>query len=236
MIASLVVLVTILVLGIPSAIIFIPLAVLTGNAGPLYRAVCFIVRAALRMGGIHISIEGRENILGGRACIFMANHISNLDAPVLISFIPGRTAAFAKRSLFKLPVFGYSMKLAEFIAVDRGGSVETAQQSVAQAGSILARGIHITTFVEGRRSSDGRLLPFKNGPFYLAKESGAPCVPVAIYGSEKIIPHGSLRIHPGTMHIVFGPPLTPADYATRDELSDAVRAAIASALPEWMRN
>jgi 1-acyl-sn-glycerol-3-phosphate acyltransferase len=236
MIVSLVVLVTILVLSIPAAIIFIPLAVITGNVWPLYRAVCFIVRAAFRAGGIHVSVQGLEHIPAGHACIIMANHISNLDPPVLISFIPGRTVAFAKRSVFKLPVFGYCLKLAEFIPTDRDGSVEAAQQSVALAGSVLARGIHITTFVEGRRSSDGRLLPFKNGPFYLAKESGAPCIPVSIYGSEGIIPYGSLRIHPGTMHIVFHAPLEPADYATRDELSEAMRAAIASALPDWMRN
>jgi 1-acyl-sn-glycerol-3-phosphate acyltransferase len=236
MIVSLVVLVTILVLGVPAAIIFIPLAVITGNVLPLYRAVCFIVRSAMRMGGIHVQIEGLEHIPARRACIFMANHISNLDPPVLISFMPGRTVAFAKREVFHLPVFGYCLKLAEFIATDRDGSVEAAQQSVAQASRVLTRGIHITTFVEGKRSSDGRLLPFKNGPFYLAKESGAPCVPVSIYGSEKILPYSSLRIHPGTMHIVFHAPLNPADYATRDELSEAMRRAIASALPEWMRS
>ncbi len=236
MFVSLVVFVTILALGIPSAIIFIPLAVISGNVLPLYRDVCFIVRSAFRVGGIHISVEGRQNVPAGRACIFMANHISNLDAPALISHLPGRTAAFAKRSLFKIPVFGYCLKLAEFIATDRDGSVENAQQSVAQAGIILARGIHITTFVEGKRSPDGRLLPFKNGPFYLAKESAAPCIPVSIYGSEKILPYGSFSIHPGTMHIVFHAPIDPTGYATRDELSDAVRASIASALPEWMRS
>jgi len=236
MISSLIVLITILVLGIPSAIVFIPLAVITGDVSDLYRAVCFIVRAAMRTGGITLQVEGLENIPVGRACIFMANHISNLDPPILISYLPGRTAAFAKRGLFKIPVFGYCLKLAEFIATDREGNVEAAQQSVAQAGGILAKGIHITTFVEGRRSSDGRLLPFKNGPFYLAMESGAPCIPISIYGSEKIMPYSSPRIHPGTMHIVFHSPLDPAGYATRDELSAAVRAAIASALPHWMRN
>ncbi len=100
---------------------------------------------------------------------------------------------------------------------------------------MLAKGLHITTFVEGKRSPDGRMLPFKKGPFYLAKDSGAPCIPISIYGTEKIIPWGSMRIHPGTAHIVFHAPVDPADYATRDELSEAVRAAIASGLPEWMR-
>jgi 1-acyl-sn-glycerol-3-phosphate acyltransferase len=236
MIVSLVVLATILVLGIPAALIFIPLAVLTGNVKPLYAATSFIVRTAIRLGGIHVELQGIENIPKGRACIFMANHVSNLDAPALISRLPGRTSAFTKRSVMQLPVFGYCLKLAEFIGVDRDGDVENAQQSEAMAQRVLARGMHITTFVEGTRSPDGRMLPFKKGPFYLAKAAGAPCIPVSIYGSEKIIPHGSFRIHPGTAHMIFHAPIDPADYATRDGLSDAVRAAIASNLPEWMRS
>ena len=96
--------------------------------------------------------------------------------------------------------------------------------------------MHITTFVEGTRSSDGRLLPFKKGPFYLAMETAAPCIPVSIYGTESMMAKGSLRIKPGTAHIVFHPPLDPRDFAGREELMDAVRAAIASGLPEWMRN
>ena len=165
----------------------------------------------------------------------MANHVSNLDAPAFIANLPGHTSAFAKRSLFNLPVFGYCLKLAEFIPTDRDGNVESAQHAVADAQRALAKGLHITTFVEGKRSPGGRLLPFKKGPFFLAMESGAPCIPVSIYGTEKIIPWGSLRIHPGTAHIVFHAPLDPADYASRDDLADAVRAAIASGLPEWMR-
>jgi 1-acyl-sn-glycerol-3-phosphate acyltransferase len=80
------------------------------------------------------------------------------------------------------------------------------------------------------------MLPFKKGPFYLATEAGAPCIPISIYGTEKIIPWGSLRIRPGVAHIIFHSPVDPAAYATRDDLSQAVRAVIASALPEWMRS
>jgi 1-acyl-sn-glycerol-3-phosphate acyltransferase len=165
----------------------------------------------------------------------MANHVSNLDAPALMSHLPGRTVVFLKRPLLKLPIVGYAFKLADFIPVDRVGSTESAQEAVADAERVLASGLHITTFVEGMRSLDGRMLPFKKGAFYLAKDSGAPCIPISIYGTEKIIPWGSNRIHPGVAHIVFHLALDPADYATRDDLSEAVRAAIASGLPEWMR-
>jgi len=67
-------------------------------------------------------------------------------------------------------------------------------------------------------------------------ESGAPCIPVSIYGTEKLMAKGSMRIQPGIAHIIFHEPITPRDYATREELMAAVRAAIASGLPEWMRD
>lgn len=236
MIVSLLVFVTIVVLTIPTALVLIPCTLLTGNVGPLYAAGSWIARVAMAVAGIRIRIDGLENIPPGRACIFMANHVSNLDAPALMSHLPGRTVVFLKRSLLKLPIVGYAFKLAKFIPVERVGSTESAQAAVADAERVLASGLHITTFIEGGRSLDGRMQPFKKGAFYLAKDSGAPCIPISIYGTERIIPWGSNRIHPGVAHIVFHPPIDPADYATRDDLSEAVRAAIASGLPEWMRN
>jgi len=235
MIPSLVLITTILVLAIPTALIFIPFTLITGNIMPLYRLSNFIVWASFRLAGIKVEALGRENVPAGTACIFMANHVSNLDPPSLIPMIPGRTAAFTKRSIMKIPGLGYAMKLAQFIPVDRDGSVTGAQQSVTSAKHVLDQGIHITTFVEGTRSRDGRMLPFKKGPFYLAMQTGAPCIPVSIYGTENMMAKGSVRIQPATAHVVFHPPVFPKDYATREELLDAVRAAIASGLPEWMR-
>jgi 1-acyl-sn-glycerol-3-phosphate acyltransferase len=236
MIASIFVFVVILVLSIPSAIVFIPLAVITRDVRPLYAVTCFIVRTGFRAAGIRVQVDGRDNVPSDRACIFMANHVSNLDPPGLIPRIPGRTAGFAKRSVFKIPVFGYCMKLGEFIPVDRSGSVSAAQQSVAAAKRILEKGVHITTFVEGTRSKDGRLLPFKKGTFFLAMQTGAPCIPVSVYGTEALMAKGSFAIKPGTAHFVFHPPIFPSDFETRDQLMVAVRASIASGLPEWMRN
>jgi 1-acyl-sn-glycerol-3-phosphate acyltransferase len=80
------------------------------------------------------------------------------------------------------------------------------------------------------------MLPFKKGPFYLAKETGAPCIPISLWGTESMMKKGSLRITPGTAHLTFHPPIYPSDFATRDELLRAVRAVIASGLPEWMRH
>lgn len=236
MIASLILCFTIVLLGAPAAVVFIPWAVVTGNANPLYNVSQRIVRAALRLARIRVHVTGREQVPGHTACIFMSNHVSNLDPPALIPQIPGRTSAFLKRSLMKIPVLGYGMKLGEFVPVDRSGRVESAIESVAAAKRVLAKGIHITTFVEGTRSRDGRLLPFKKGPFYLAMETGAPCVPVSIYGTETMMAKGSMRVRPGTAHIVFHAPIDPGQFANREDLMDAVRAAIAAGLPEWMRS
>jgi len=235
MIVSLVVLVVIVVLSLPAALIFIPLAMITGNIGPLYTVTCFIVRTGFFVAGIRIRVEGRELVPAGRACIFMANHVSNLDPPALISRLPGRTVAFTKRSVFNLPIFGYCLKLADYIPMERTGNATDAKKSVAAAGEVLKKGIHITTFVEGTRSPDGHLLPFKKGPFYLAKETGAPCIPVSIYGTETMMAKGSFGIKPGTAHIVFHAPIDPNEFVTREELMQAVRASIASGLPERMQ-
>jgi 1-acyl-sn-glycerol-3-phosphate acyltransferase len=235
MIASLTILATFIVLGIPTAIVLIPWAVITGNATPLYKVALMVQRLAFRLAGIRVEAKGTQLIPADTACIFMANHISNLDPPALIPRIPGRTAAFIKRSLMKIPVLGFGFKLGEFIPVDRDGKVESAQESIAVARTVMAKGLHITTFVEGTRSRDGRMLPFKKGPFYLAKETGAPCIPVSIHGTEGMMAKGSMKIKPGTAHIEFHAPIYPDSFATREELLEAVRAAIASGLPEWMR-
>ena len=235
MIRSLALLAVMIVLGIPTAIVSIPWAMLTGNALPLYNLSQLVVRIGYRLIGVRIVATGQQNVPAKTACIFMANHISNLDPPALLPRIPGRTSAFLKSSLMKVPVFGTALKLGEFIPVSRDGSAAGAQESVAAARRALEKGLHITTFVEGTRSPDGRMLPFKKGPFYLAMQAGAPCIPVSIYGTEALMAKGSNRIRPGVAHIVFHPPIYPATYASREELMAAVRAAIASGLPEWMR-
>jgi len=235
MIWSLIFITNMVVLGIPSALLFIPWCWITGDVLPLYRATRFMLSSSCRLAGVRFNVEGLDRIPCDRACIFMSNHVSNLDPPALVSLIPGRTSAFMKRSLMELPILGTGFRQGEFIAVDRSGNPADAQRSVAEAQRVLAKGIHITTFVEGTRSPDGRMLLFKKGPFFLAMAAGAPCIPVSIYGTEAILRKGSQRIHPGQAHVIFHDPVEPAVFATRDELMRAVRVAIASGLPEWMR-
>jgi 1-acyl-sn-glycerol-3-phosphate acyltransferase len=235
MIRALVLLATIIALGAPAALVTIPWAIVTGNVLPLYNAAQMLVRIAYRVVGIRILATGQQNVPPNTACIFMANHVSNLDPPALLPRIPGRTSAFVKRSLMSIPVFGWGLKLGEFVPVNRDGSASGAQESVAAARKVLQKGVHITTFVEGTRSPTGRMLPFKKGPFYLAMQTGAPCIPVSLYGTEALMAKGSNRVFPGTAHIVFHPPVFPADFSSREELMKAVRASIAAGLPAWMR-
>jgi 1-acyl-sn-glycerol-3-phosphate acyltransferase len=235
MISSLLLLSTIVVLGAPSAVIFIPWTIITRNVLPLYNVTQIIVRIGYFLARIRVEVTGRDLVPPNTACIFMANHVSNLDPPALLPSIPGRTSAFLKRSLMSIPVLGWGFQLGEFIPVDRDGRKESAQRSIEEARRILAKGVHITTFVEGTRSKDGRLLPFKKGPFYLAMAAGAPCIPVSIWGTETLMAKGSVRIKPGTAHIRFHAPVIPGDYETREDLMAAVRASISSGLPEWMQ-
>jgi 1-acyl-sn-glycerol-3-phosphate acyltransferase len=184
-----------------------------------------------RAGRAAVEAEWRAPLDPKRNYLFFSNHVSNLDPPVLLPLLPGRTSIFIKRSLLKIPVLGYGMKLVNFIPVDRDGSVEGAKQSVEAAAMVLTAGVHVTSFVEGTRSPDGKLLPFKKGPFFLAMESGAAVVPVTILGTEKLMPKGSLKVRPGTARVIFHEPIEPRDFGTREELMEAVREAIQSG---WM--
>lgn len=230
MFAALTLLFVYIVLGIPVAIVGIPWGLITGDVSFVYGAALAVARTGLRVAGIRVEAEWRSPLDSKKPCLFFSNHVSNLDPPVLLPLLPGRTSIFIKRSLLKVPVLGYGMKLVNFIPVDRDGSVEGAKQSVEAAVSALAAGVNVTSFVEGTRSPDGRLLPFKKGPFYLAMESGAPVVPVTINGTRKLMPKGGLKVHPGTAQVIFHQPIEPKDYASREDLMAAVRAAIESDL------
>lgn len=235
MIPALAMFATWLLLGIPTALIAIPWTLITRDITLLYRWSMSVVRAGLRLAGIRIEAVWTEPLDPAQCYIFLSNHVSNLDPPVLFPLLPERVSVFLKRSLMKIPILGYGMRLASFIPVDRDGRVESAVESVQAAARVLDSGIHILSFVEGTRSRDGRLQPFKKGPFYLAMETCAPVVPISIYGTETLMRKGSVKVFPGTAHVVFHAPIQPRDYATREDLMEAVRQAIASGLPEWMR-
>src|ERR1700761_3906919 len=157
-------LVTFVVLGLPAGLAGIPWALLTGDIGVLYRWSMHILLIGVKLARIRVEVEGREHV-PAQPCIFMSNHVSNLDPPILLPLFPFRTAFFIKRSLLRIPFVGYGMRLAGFIPVERAGRPEAARESVLFAIKVLASGVNITTFPEGTRSRDGVLVPLKERTF-----------------------------------------------------------------------
>lgn len=223
-------------LGIPAGIFGIPYSLLVGNVDLLYRMVVHgIVPWGVRAASIRVQVAGREQVPTGISCIFLANHVSNLDPPVLFPELPGMAAAMLKKELMRIPLLGPAMAMGGFVPVERGHRRESAKASVAKAAEVLRRGIHMLIFPEGTRAKDGRLQPFKRGPFYLAMETGAPIVPIVITGTETMMRKGSAAITPDIAHVEFLEPLWPKNFATRDDLMAAVRERMITALPEDMR-
>lgn len=223
------------VLGSIAGVVGIPYSFLVGDIGPLYRVAMWIVKTGVRAAGIRVEVSGRENIPEGRSCIFMCNHVSNLDPPVVLPMVPGRCSVLLKKELMSVPILGTAMRMAKFVPVERGGKRDAAQASVTAAAAALESGLHIMVFPEGTRSRDGRLSMFKKGPFFLAQQTQAPIVPVALSGTQTMMHKGSVAIAPGVARMRFLPVIEPSMYATREETLQAVREAIAEALPEEMR-
>jgi len=224
-----------LTLGPIAGIIGIPYTLLVGDISLLYRVAMWITNAGVRAAGIKIEISGLENIPAGRSCIFMSNHVSNLDPPVVLPLLPGRSSVLLKQELMNIPILGRAMRLAKFVPVARGHRRDAAQASVEAAADALRSGLHILVYPEGTRSPDGRLSAFKKGPFFLAQETQGPIIPIALSGTQTMMRKGSNAIMPGLARIRVLPAIEPSKYETRDELMAAVRSAIAEALPPEMQ-
>jgi len=209
-------------------------ALITGDGNPVYRIGTGLAGLGVRLAGVKVEIRGMEHLRQGQNYIFMSNHVSNLDPPVLIPTIPGRCSVLVKRELFRVPFLGAGLRAVAMVPVDRRNR-EAAIESVNAATLVLRRGLHLLIYPEGTRSSDGRLLPFKKGPFHLAFESGVPVLPVTMLGTYECWPKGRLKLQPGTATAVLHAPVDPRTYADREALRTAVREVIASALPEQRR-
>jgi 1-acyl-sn-glycerol-3-phosphate acyltransferase len=222
-------------LGGLAGVVGIPYSLAVGNVDRLYRVAIWIMRAGLGAAGIRVEVSGLENVPAGVSCIFLPNHVSNLDPPVLFPVLPGRSSVLLKRGLMRIPLLGTAMRLGGFVPVERGSRREAAQASVSAAAAALRSGMHMLVFAEGTRSWDGRLAQFKRGSFYLAMQTGAPIVPIAISGTQTMMGRGSAVIRPGVARVQILAPLYPANFSTHDALMAATRGAIVAALPEEMR-
>jgi 1-acyl-sn-glycerol-3-phosphate acyltransferase len=206
-----------------------PWTLLTGRVEFLYRFATWVAITGVRVAGVRIQIEGRDCIDAAGTYVFMSNHASNLDPPIVVPLIPRRTSVLAKHSLFRIPIFGHALKLGSLVPVDRSNR-DAAIASLRRATEVLKGGLNMTVFPEGTRSWDGQLLPFKKGPFYMAMDAGVAIVPVSIHNTHRLLPKGKLLARPGTVRLVFHQPVHPIDFPGRDALMEAVRSTIADAL------
>ncbi|HLJ88395.1 MAG TPA: lysophospholipid acyltransferase family protein [Candidatus Angelobacter sp.] len=220
-----------LLVAVPvGALIAFPWTFLSGKIGFLYWLGMNVTRIAVRLTGTRIEVLGMDNLDPQGTYIFMSNHISNLDPPILLPLIPRRTSVLVKKELWSIPIVAQAFDMAAFVPVERSNR-QSAIQSVRRAGEVMRKGINMTVYPEGTRSRDGNLLPFKKGPFHLAKETGFSVVPVTMLGTREIMPKGGKLIKGGKVTVVFHPPIDSNVHSSSEELMQAVRDSIAAALP-----
>ena len=213
-----------------AALIGFPWTLLTGNVNLLYRMAMWGAWTGVRLAGIQVQTVGLDTLDPARTYIFMSNHVSNVDPPILMPLIPRRMSVMVKKELFKVPILARMMRFGSLVPVDRRNR-ESGIAAVRAAAEVIRQGLNMTIYVEGHRSFDGKLLPFKKGPFYLAEECGVPIVPVTIVGSHYVMPKKRFAIKPGIVTVIFHDPIEPKDFGSRDCLMAKVRKAINSGLP-----
>ena len=178
-------------------------------------------RRVIELLEIDLHIEGGERVPPGCAYVYMSNHQSHLDIPVLYATLPSPTIRMlAKKELFRIPLWGPGLRAAEFIEVDRSNHAR-AVQSIEQAARLLRDGVSIYLAPEGTRSRDGRIGKLKKGGFHLAKDTSTPIVPVAIRGTIDILPRGGRVMQSRKrVHVTIGAPIDSS--ANLDSLIDEV--------------
>lgn len=184
-------------------------------------------RSILAVSSIKVTVKGLSNIDPAASYIYMSNHQSNYDIPVLLGYLPIQFRWLAKAELFKIPIFGRGMRGAGYISIDRSNR-RAAFKSLKEAAKIIKSGVSVLIFPEGTRSRDGNIRPFKKGGFVLAVDSGVPIVPVIIHGTRAIMPKGRILIKPGNVILEIQKPISTLNYArkTKEDLMEKVRNTI----------
>ena len=218
-----------LALALAVALCFL-LAPFLGGPGAFWAVAPRYIRAMAWAFGIRRELDGWGGLSasireGSQPVIFVGNHTSLLDPPLLISTLPGRPVFIAKRELARVPFLGWVIWLADFIFIDRTDP-QAARGSLKLAADCIRAGQSVMTFPEGTRSRDGRLLPFKKGTFHLALAAGVPIVPLAIRGGLGILPRGTWRVEGGGYRIRVGQPLRPEDFPSPEAFLQATEAAV----------
>jgi 1-acyl-sn-glycerol-3-phosphate acyltransferase len=209
-----------LVLGM--SVIILSYFVKSGN--PLHRIARLWGRSILVVSRIKVTVEGLSGIDLQRPYIYMPNHQSNFDIPVLLGHLAVQFRWLAKMELFKVPIFGHAMRKAGYISIDRNNR-ESAFESLETAAEKIKNGVSVLIFPEGTRSRDGKLQPFKKGGFIMAIDSGVPIVPVIISGARAIMTKGKFRVNPGQIRMSIQQPIDTTVYSrdTKETLMKHVR-------------
>jgi len=217
-----------------AGIIGFPASFIMGDVRVLYRLFMWGARAGVWVTGVRVQTVGLDRFDHSRSYIFMTNHVSNLDPPIQVPLIPKRTSVMVKKELFKFPILGRAMRMGSLVPVDRGNR-DAGIEAVRAAKAVVEQGLNMIIYVEGKRSFDGKLLPFKKGPFYLAVECGVPVIPMTIVGTHYAMPKARFSIKPTLVTVIFHDPIEPKDFGSRDALMETVRGIIDSGLPEECR-
>jgi len=226
-----------LVLYVIIVIFFIPIVFFCSvfrTAKPIFIVARSAIRLAQWILGLRLQIFGLEGLDKKKAYVFMPNHISFLDGPLMFLIIPRYMRIIFKKEILRIPIIGWAMKIADFIPVDRKGS-QGGRKSVELATSlILEKGYDFLIFPEGTRSLDGTMKPLKRGGFFLAINSQTDIVPVSIKGTFEIMPKGQFSVKKGVIKVVFHPAISVKDYTVDNlpNLLEEVQSAIASGFSE----
>jgi len=229
------------VLYVILVIILFPVVVfcyLFRTAKPLY----FIGKSAVKLGqwilGLRLSVMGLDGLDKKKTYVFMPNHLSFLDGPLMFMIIPRAVRIILKKEVFRIPIIGWAMKIAEFVPVDRKG-IRGGKKSLDRATSLMReKGYDFLIFPEGTRSLDGKLKSLKRGGFFLAVNSQTDIVPVSIQGTFELMPKGQFSVKRGKIKVVFHPAISVQDYTLDNlpNLLEKVRFAISSGLDEESEN
>lgn len=185
----------------------------------------------LKLAGCKVVVEGLENVPKDRAVLFVANHQSNFDIPLMLTQIPGKKGFIAKVETLKMPIIRDWMRFMQCVFMDRS-DIRQQVKAIGEGISILKGGQSLVLFPEGTRSPDGHMLDFKPGGFKLATKSGAPIVPITINGSMDVMKKGAFIITPARVHMKIHPVIEITDDMNKETvlLSESVKQVIETAL------
>jgi 1-acyl-sn-glycerol-3-phosphate acyltransferase len=201
-----------------------------GMQKPVWVISKWAMRVGQRILGISVEISGLERFDPMSSYVFMPNHLSILDGPLMVMVTPQPVRVIIKKSIFRIPILGWTMRYVGCVPVDRKGESGGRGSIEKASGLMRERGYSFLIFPEGTRSVDGKLHRFRRGGFFLAIAGGAPIVPVTIRGTFELMPKGRFGAKRGKVSVIFHPPVPVDGYSERNvaELVEKVTAAVSS--------